>query len=210
MKFVVLVLCFLCVSLSQAQWFKAKVRIGRDDTDGASNVFARVEDVLNTTSGGIVGVDLADAAKEIASMADSIKEDVSSEDVDKIISEVSASFNGVSAVSALFDDDLTYESRVLQAALALWDGLVKRGRELKGEGKPVDAVLAAISKTAGAIHPLVEDIAERITYQENSSEGLTTESPTEETVTGAPKKRCIRFCIIWLRVGVCARWSLCG
>ncbi|XP_059157181.1 uncharacterized protein LOC131941734 [Physella acuta] len=103
MKFVVLALCFLGASLSQAKLERFKDRNVPDDNDAVNDLFFQLENVLNITSDGIIGVDLAVAAKKIASLADSIRDDVSSEEVDQIISDVSSKINGVTPVSDLFD-----------------------------------------------------------------------------------------------------------
>ncbi|CAL1542381.1 unnamed protein product [Lymnaea stagnalis] len=203
------------------------VRYLRRDAEndrGPEAVFDLIFETLKSASKGTTSSELASAARTVIKDSDALSGDASAQDVDNIIQEVAESINSSTVITSLFDDDLNFDAKVINDALALWKGLALRGLELSKSSKPTGHVMAAISKTAKVIEAVLRDIDEIVNYEEsqNPNKGTTgelnkdallisgdgNENATSQDTSNKIEKRGI--CISWRWKGwrrICIRWG---
>ncbi|KAH9498331.1 hypothetical protein Btru_006567 [Bulinus truncatus] len=183
----------------------------RDASDPRPDkVFDLISETLGKATAGIPTSDLVEAAKEVKSLADNLVGEVSAQDVNKLIKEISETVGTTTAISEILEDNMTYNSELLNDFLAIWTKLVEKGRAQKESGSN-DLVFAAISKVSGAIRSVVGNIVDVVKFN-NANTGIQDKDVVvlyenkeeyKDPETGKPRQR--------RRVTVrCGWWARCN
>ncbi|XP_005107931.2 uncharacterized protein LOC101864092 [Aplysia californica] len=163
------------------------------EAPGVASLVADVNAMLEKAKKGIKADDLEKGAENIGEAAEAIKEaeggEENTEDVKKLIDDVANTFNGATAVSALFDGPLDFESSKLDSALNLLNGLSQEAQELSAAGKPLTDVMSAIEMTAGAIEDITEDAVDMVVLFETAKEEEKQEDGEEKRSSGYRTRR---------------------
>ncbi|XP_055869697.1 uncharacterized protein LOC106072429 [Biomphalaria glabrata] len=200
----------LCVLI--ALYCRSGFCLRRETVDGhigAQQVFNLVEATLNKATKGITAKELVDVAREIKSLSEGFRGQVTDEDVTNLINEVSGNLGTTSVISAILEDKLSFSSRVLNDYLDIWNILVTRGKAEQASGQSVDVIVAAIGKIAESIEPLVlesdnefkisqkntgnGDLNAVLVYELNDQED-NTNFPTRKAKKTVAEKPAVRWC----------------
>ena len=144
-----------------------------------NDAFRLIKQVLAKAEHGITSEDLAVSAKNVVAVIDTVLgphlSQLNPDDVRHLIEQNSAQFGAQTALSALFDDPMTYEGEKMAAALKLWESLVEKAEEQQEAGQSTIVTLGAMRKTAEAINTIVRDtmslVSDMLSFPDNDKQG---------------------------------------
>ncbi|KAK0067321.1 hypothetical protein Bpfe_003419 [Biomphalaria pfeifferi] len=146
---------------------KRAFRIGRDL--GTEDVIALVLNTIDKATQGVTTLELLNVTQQVIDAYDSqIEKVVPEEDVKKLIKDISEKNEVTTAISALLEDNLSFDVKLLNDSLAIWKALSLEWRKLKESGDSVEITFAAIRKIAVTIQDIIEDIVEVVKFTDVS------------------------------------------